>query len=90
MRAGLTPYEALAAGTRNVALALGTADSTGTIEVGKRADLVLLGGNPLENVSNTTKVVGTVLVGRWMTRANLEAESAAPAGTPLRDPPQSS
>ena len=38
---GLTPQEALAATTRNAARALGLAGETGTLEVGKRADLAV-------------------------------------------------
>jgi imidazolonepropionase-like amidohydrolase len=46
VRAGLTPMEALQAATLNAGKYLGLAD-TGTIEKGKRADLVLLDANPL-------------------------------------------
>ena len=49
--AGLTPYQALASGTRAVAVHLGTLDRAGTIETGKRADLVLLDGNPLAAIA---------------------------------------
>ena len=45
--AGLTPYQALETGTRNVAVFFGTLPKTGTIEVGKQADLILLDANPL-------------------------------------------
>jgi imidazolonepropionase-like amidohydrolase len=58
VRVGLTPYQALATGTRNVAQYFGTLDSTGTIAVGKRADLVLLGGNPLTDIRHTMQPAG--------------------------------
>ena len=48
VQAGLTPYQALLTGTRNPAQYFGTLDSTGTVAVGKRADLLLLEHNPLE------------------------------------------
>ena len=49
--AGLTPYQALETGTRNVAVFFGTSATTGTIAVGKRADLILLDANPLADVA---------------------------------------
>ncbi len=61
--AGLTPYEALATGTRDVARFLGL--ETGRIEVGQLADLVLLDENPLEDIRNLTRVHGVMLGGRW-------------------------
>lgn len=52
---GLTPRQALAAGTRNPARWLG-ADSLGTIERGKVADLVLLRGDPLADIRQTRRI----------------------------------
>ena len=72
VEAGLTPYQALETGTRNVARFLGTEDSTGTIAVGKRADLVLLRANPLVNIRHTTALAGVMLGGRWLPREELE------------------
>jgi imidazolonepropionase-like amidohydrolase len=71
--AGLTPYQALETGTRNVAMFFGTSAQTGTIEVGKRADLVLLDGNPLTDIRNTTRRSGVMLRGKWLPRADLDA-----------------
>jgi imidazolonepropionase-like amidohydrolase len=70
--AGLTPYQALVTGTRNVAAYFGTLDSTGTVAVGKRADLVLLRGNPLQDIRYTREPVGVMLGGRWLDRAALD------------------
>src|SRR5690606_25834596 len=50
--AGLTPYEALATGTVNVAQFLGTPGEFGVVAQGARADLILLDANPLEDVGN--------------------------------------
>lgn len=69
--AGLTPYQALATSTRNPAQLFGTFKETGTVTVGKRADLVLLDANPLENIANVRRVAGVVLDGRWFTHAAL-------------------
>ena len=48
---GLTPMESILAGTRNAAENIGLLDEIGTIEVGKQADLVVVDGDPLENIS---------------------------------------
>ena len=75
--AGLTPYEALETGTRNVAAFFGTLATTGTIEVGKQADLILLDGNPLTDIRNTAKQSGVMVRGRWLPKAEIEARLAA-------------
>ncbi len=48
----MAPYEVLRSGTWNAALHFGTSSETGTVEVGKRADLVLLDANPLTLVAS--------------------------------------
>jgi len=73
VRAGLTPFQALAAGTRNAAEFLGAGDAFGAIQPGRRADLVLLDGNPLVDIRNTLTISGVMLGGRWLTRADLDA-----------------
>ena len=70
--AGLTPYEALAAGTRNPAEFLQASKEWGTIEKGKRADLLLLEGNPLEDIRNTARIEAVAVGGRWLDRAERE------------------
>jgi imidazolonepropionase-like amidohydrolase len=70
--AGLTPYQALVAATRAPARVFGELEYWGTIEVGKQADLILLEGNPLENVSSTRDRVGVMLRGTWYERSLLE------------------
>ncbi len=69
--AGLTPWQALETGTRNVAVYLGTLAETGTIEAGKRADLVLRDANPLADIRNTTRRAGVMLRGRWLPGAEI-------------------
>jgi imidazolonepropionase-like amidohydrolase len=71
--AGLTPYEALVTGTRNVAVYFGTAERAGTIAVGKQADFVLLDANPLADIRNTTRRAGVMLRGVWHPQAEIEA-----------------
>ncbi len=75
--AGLTPYQALATGTINVARFLGNEAEAGTIAVGKRADLVLLAGNPLADIHNVGKREGVVIGGRWLPKDEIEKRLAA-------------
>lgn len=70
--AGLTPYQALEASTRIPSEVMGDPDEWGTIAVGKRADMVLLGANPLEDISNTREIEGVMVRGRWLPQAELE------------------
>jgi hypothetical protein len=79
--AGLTPYEALRTGTVNVARFLGEEGRSGVVRTGARADLMLLDANPLENVSNSLRINGVVVNGRWLgpaERGKLLAGLAAP------------
>jgi imidazolonepropionase-like amidohydrolase len=70
--AGLTPYEALRSGTANVAAHFGTAATAGTVAKGKRADLVLVDANPLDDIANSAKIAGVMLNGRWMSKADID------------------
>ncbi len=58
VRAGLSPFAALETATINPARYLGIDKRTGTIQVGKEADLLLLERNPLEDIRNTTAIKG--------------------------------
>jgi imidazolonepropionase-like amidohydrolase len=73
VKAGLTPYQALQTGTVNVAKYLHREKETGTVKTGNIADLILVNGNPLENVSNTQAITGVMLDGHWMDRPYLDA-----------------
>jgi imidazolonepropionase-like amidohydrolase len=73
VEAGLSPYEALEAGTRNAALAMDKSDEFGTVEVGKRADLILLEANPLEDVGNVQKREGVMVRRRWLAEDQLQS-----------------
>jgi hypothetical protein len=75
VEAGLTPLEALQIGTRNAGLLaerMGRDGNFGRIRPGARADLVLLDGNPLEDVSATQRRQGTMVRGRWYEQSLLE------------------
>jgi hypothetical protein len=71
-KAGLTPYEILKTGTVNAGEYFAKQDSFGTVEPGRRADLVLLEANPLEDVANVARISGVMVRGRWYSRADLD------------------
>jgi imidazolonepropionase-like amidohydrolase/glyoxylase-like metal-dependent hydrolase (beta-lactamase superfamily II) len=77
VKAGLTPYEALVAATRNPAEFLNQSSEWGTLSPGARADLVLLEANPLEEIGNTMKIAAVAIGGRWLERAELDRLIAA-------------
>lgn len=72
--ANLPPYVILRSGTANPARFFGRTGAFGTIVPGASADFILLEANPLENVSNTSKQVGVVLRGKWLSKEFIEAE----------------
>jgi len=74
--AGLSPYEVLVTGTRNAAQALGTPDAFGTVEAGRRADLILLAGDPREDLAHAQSPLGVMANGRWWPRAAIDARLA--------------
>jgi len=69
---GLTPFEALATGTVAPAAFFGRSVQSGTVEVGKDADLVLLDANPLTDISATRRVHGVMLRGRWVSNSDIK------------------
>ncbi|HKG90550.1 MAG TPA: amidohydrolase family protein [Gemmatimonadaceae bacterium] len=76
VEAGLTPYQALAAGTRTagefVARTVPDAEPFGTVAPGRRADLLLLDGNPLRALAPVARPAGVMLRGRWLPRSTLD------------------
>jgi imidazolonepropionase-like amidohydrolase len=70
--AGLTPLEALQAATINPAKFLNKEKELGTVEKGKLADLVLLDGNPLDDIHNTAKINAVVANGKYFSRNDLD------------------
>jgi len=72
VKAGLTPFQALQTSTTIPATYLRQADSAGTIAAGKKADLVLLDANPLDNIDNTRKIAGVMVHGQWFDQAKLK------------------
>lgn len=73
VRAGLTPHQVLAIATREAARFVGEDDVWGTLATGRRADVLLLDADPLEDIANAQRIAGIVLRGRWLDRATLES-----------------
>jgi hypothetical protein len=70
---GLTPFQALQAGTVNVAKFYNATDR-GTIKPGNVADLVLLNGNPLQDITKSTSIEGVMLNGKWLSKEYIDSE----------------
>jgi imidazolonepropionase-like amidohydrolase len=68
----LSNYAALETATRNPALFFGTLATTGTVEKGKRADLVLLDADPLVDIANTQKRAGVMLKGKYYPQSEMD------------------
>ncbi|HUG26806.1 MAG TPA: amidohydrolase family protein, partial [Gemmatimonadales bacterium] len=73
VRAGLTPLEALRAATLSAAEFLDFADRYGSVAPGRRADLVLLEGNPLETIAHTRRIRAVFFGGYHLDRTRLDA-----------------
>jgi predicted amidohydrolase YtcJ len=71
--AGVSPRQILEAATRANAEAFGLADELGTIEAGKRANLLLLGADPLESADAWGTIETVVLNGAVLDRGSLSA-----------------
>ncbi len=69
---GMTPMDALRSATALPATFMGLDAEVGTIEVGKRADLVLLDADPLADVTNTRQIDAVIAGGRVFDRAERE------------------
>ena len=66
VESGLTPMQALVAGTMENARFFHAADRLGSIEAGKLADLVLVEGDPLRNISDMRRLKRVMLNGQWV------------------------
>lgn len=71
--AGLTPYEALKTGTVNVGKFLNR-DDIGVVKAGAVSDLLLLNGNPLNDISQAKNIEGVMMGNLWMPKEYIAAE----------------
>ena len=84
---GFSPYEAMTAATVNASIVAErmTGDGNfGTIEVGRRADLILVQDNPLEDITTIKEPLGVMAAGRWYSQETL-AELIEPANLPTSE-----
>ena len=75
--AGLTPFEALQTATVNPARFFAAGERFGSIGEGMEADLLVVEANPLEDISNLSRLGGVMLRGRWLSRDYLDTTLAA-------------
>jgi imidazolonepropionase-like amidohydrolase len=75
--AGLTPMEAIVTGTSQVAACLRVDDRVGTIAAGKAADLLVVSGDPLQDLHVLSRVEAVFLSGQLQAGAALSATPAA-------------
>lgn len=71
VKCGFTPYRIIQSGTKNVGDYFKSKDNFGTIEAGKRADLILVEGNPVKDVANIAKRAGVMLRGQWLPESEI-------------------
>ena len=71
--AGMSQFEILKSGTANVGQYFKAQDDFGTIAVGKRADLILVDGNPLQDLANAERRSGVMIRGRWIPEADIQS-----------------
>ncbi|QXD16365.1 amidohydrolase family protein [Rhodocaloribacter litoris] len=74
--AGMTPYDVLRTGTYNVGAYFNGKDTFGTVAVGRRADLILLEGNPLESLDHLRRPAGVMVRGTWLPRETIQERLA--------------
>lgn len=76
IEAGMSPYQVLVSGTANVGEYFKMKDDFGTIEPEKRADLILVNANPLEDIANIRNNAGVMVRGEWFSKDMIDKRLA--------------
>jgi imidazolonepropionase-like amidohydrolase len=71
--AGLSPQQILNEATLQVARYFGAEQEFGSVAPGRRADLLLLNGNPLSDLANVGRRAGVMVSGRWLRETEIQA-----------------
>ena len=87
VEAGLTPVQAIRTASLNVAEAWGKEKDFGSVESGKVADLILVGGDPLKNISDTQNVEMVFSEGKKVD-TSFHADYKNPLPRPIEDRPE--
>jgi len=74
VRDGATPWQTLVAATRHGAAICGVGDDLGTVEVGKIADLIVVGANPLEDIDNVRRLQLVIKEGRVVSSKRAQSD----------------
>ena len=82
VEAGISPADVLKAATQNAAEILGKSEILGTISRGKLADILIIEGNPLENIQNTQNIWMVIKNGQILDREDLARRINPPEAAP--------
>ncbi len=74
LNAGLTPLQILKSGTLNPALFFKMEDTFGEVKEGLDADLILLDGNPLQDLRAIKQIIGVLVRGQWLPKKTIDAK----------------
>jgi imidazolonepropionase-like amidohydrolase len=74
---GMSPYDILVTGTRNVGDYFAAGERFGTVAAGQRADFILVDGNPLASLDNLARRSGVMVRGRWLPESEIQTRLAA-------------
>jgi len=78
--AGMTPLEAIRTATYNAARIMKAEGEWGSLQAGRRANLVIVAGNPAVNISDTRKIENVILDGRVLDRSSLRFDARRDPG----------